>query len=125
MLSSSFMFFSALLPALPAGNCFTCLEERCQNLIKIFSDDIPRYERDLKDKFQECSGTHVPTENCSVCLDQSNVMVYCPDDIINIEAEDNTSKPLDLEKCMYQTLISYRFWSYAGFTDITFVFSFV
>ncbi|KAM4580473.1 uncharacterized protein PAE49_005308 [Odontesthes bonariensis] len=98
LVATSLVDVSSASAVLPAGNCFTCSDKRCQNLIKIFSDDNLRYERGLKDSFEACSETHPPTKNCTVCLDQSNVEISCPDDISKIDAEDNTSKPLDLLK---------------------------
>ncbi|MED6233527.1 hypothetical protein ATANTOWER_012879 [Ataeniobius toweri] len=83
-----------------AHNCFTCRDkDRCPNIVRIFGpDDSLLFEKDPKDKIQNCSGVPPVTKNCTVCLAKSDISIYCPNDIKTFEAETNGQQIISISK---------------------------
>ncbi|XP_027864703.1 uncharacterized protein LOC114139165 [Xiphophorus couchianus] len=73
-----------------AGICFTCMDKaRCPNLITIYvKNDRLVYDRPTEEEIPKCSGAPPITQNCFVCRSQSDVNIYCPNNITTFEAED-------------------------------------
>ncbi|XP_014908965.1 uncharacterized protein LOC106960394 [Poecilia latipinna] len=73
-----------------AGSCFTCMDKaRCPDLITIYvKNDRLVYDRPTEEEIPKCSGAPPITQNCFVCRSQSDVNIYCPNNITTFEAED-------------------------------------
>ncbi|XP_043972355.1 uncharacterized protein LOC122830757 [Gambusia affinis] len=73
-----------------AGICFTCMDKaRCPNLITIYvKNDRLVYDRPTEKEIPKCSGAPSITQGCFVCRSQSDVNIYCSNNITTFEAED-------------------------------------
>ncbi|XP_023265390.1 uncharacterized protein LOC111657446 [Seriola lalandi dorsalis] len=82
--------------AQPAGDQkyqrFICTDkDKCPELINIYGhDDALLYSRDPKAAFPGCSDDSLPAlRNCSVCRDQDQIIIICPEDVGKLEVESS------------------------------------
>ncbi|MED6236689.1 hypothetical protein ATANTOWER_012825 [Ataeniobius toweri] len=90
------------------SSCFICKDkDRCPNLIMIFAEnDVLVYDRPTKENIPNCTRAPPITHNCSVCWSQSDVNIYCSNNIRKFEAEDSNGSAISniTKGCKYKAL---------------------
>ncbi|XP_049438843.1 uncharacterized protein LOC125892722 isoform X1 [Epinephelus fuscoguttatus] len=85
------------------AKCFTCMDkDRCPKLLTIYETDQNNilFKRGLNNSLPECSVISPPGPmSCVVCQDQSNITIYCSEDVGKIDVEDIKGQIVDISPC--------------------------
>ncbi|KAL7392730.1 hypothetical protein ABVT39_000843 [Epinephelus coioides] len=94
------------------AKCFTCMDkDRCPKLLTIYETDQNNilFKRGLNDSLPQCSVISPPGPmSCVVCQDQSNITIYCSEDVRKIDVEDTKGQIVDISPCCDQKQIPDR-----------------